>query len=261
MTDYYSTLGVNRNASPDEIKKAYRKMASKNHPDKGGDKNTFQDIQKAYETLSDPVKRQQYDNPAANFHFGQTNFAPGFDFDAIFDIFGARFQHGGPQRRQQLRMSLWITLEDVARGGKRTVSVGTQHGAQAVEIEIPPGVGEGDTYNYPGIGPGGADLFISYRIHPNPKWQRNGLNLLTDHEVNLWDCILGGESIVTDLLGNNLIISIPPRTQPNSILRLKGRGIASRNETGDLLVRIQTQIPEQIDPKILDAIRTSGRKT
>lgn len=261
--DHYATLGVQRGASPEEIKKAYRKMASQHHPDKGGDKNTFQNIQKAYDTLSDQQKRAQYDNPGAQFNFGQTHFAPGFDFDSIFDMFGARFHHGQQQQRphkQMMRMSLWITLEDVARGGKRTISVGTQHGVQAVQIDIPIGINEGDAYNYSGIGPGGADLIIDYRIHPHAKWQRNGLNLLTDHVVDLWDCILGGESNVTDILGQTLTITIPPRTQPGAILRLKGRGLRGKAEPGDLMVRVQAQIPEYIDPVIIDAIRENGKK-
>jgi len=262
MTDYYSTLGVQRGATPDEIKRAYRKMASTHHPDKsGGDKTAFQNIQKAYETLSDPQKRAQYDSPAAQFNFGHVNPGQGFDFDAIFDIFGARFQHGGPQRQQKqiMRMSLWITLEDVARGGKRTVSVGTQHGVQAVQIDIPQGINEGDAYNYQGIGPGGIDLIIDYRVHPHPRWQRNGFNLITDHHIGLWDCILGGESTITDILGQSLQITIPPRTQPGAVLRLKGRGLPSKGGTGDLLVRVQAQIPEYIDPLIIDAIRENGK--
>lgn len=261
MSDHYATLGVQRGATPDEIKKAYRKMASVHHPDKGGDKAKFQSVQQAYDTLSDPQKRAQYDNPASQFSFGHTNPGQGFDFDAIFDIFGARFQHPGQQRpqKQMMRMSLWITLEDVARGGKRTVSVGTQHGVQAVQIDIPLGINEGDAYNYQGIGPGGLDLIIDYRIHPHPKWQRNGHNLITDHHVGLWDCILGGETNIVDILGQSLTISIPPRTQPGAMLRLKGRGLPSKGEPGDLLIRVQAQIPEHIDPAIIDAIRENGK--
>lgn len=260
MSDHYATLGVARNATPEEIKKAYRKLASVHHPDKaGGDKTRFQAIQQAYDTLSDPGKRAQHDNPRNQFNFGG---APGFDFDAIFDIFGARFQHPGAprQQRQMMRMSLWITLEDVARGGRRTISVGTQHGTQAVQIDIPVGINEGDSYNYAGVGPGGADLIIDYRIHPHAKWGRNGANLLTGHPVSLWDCIIGCEATITDILGNNLSIVIPPRTQPGTVMRLRGRGLPSGAGAGDILITIQAQLPEYIEPQIIDAIREHGVK-
>ena len=270
MTDHYATLGVQRGATPDEIKKAYRKLAGQHHPDKGGDKAAFQAIQAAYGVLGDDQKRAQYDNPMSqgfNFEF---NGAPGggFDFENIFNIFGARFQHGhnagpgaGQQRPQQTRMSLWVQLEDVAAGGKRPVTIGTQHGAMTIEIEIPLGINDGDNVQYARIGPNGTDLIVNYRIHPNPKWQRNGLNLTVDQQVTIWDCIVGGETTLTDILGVQLTLNIPPLTQPNSILRLKGRGLSARQgPPGDLLVRINARIPNQIDPKLTTLIKEIHKK-
>lgn len=260
MTDHYSTLGVPRGASPDEIKRAYRKLAGQHHPDKGGDKETFQRVQQAYETLSDPGKRQQYDNPQPqgfHFEFGQG----GFDFDNIFSMFGQRFHPHAQQRQHQTRMSLWVKLEDVAVGGKRPVTIGTQHGAQTIEIEIPYGINDGDNVQYAKIGPGGTDLIVNFRIHPNPKWQRNGLHLTVDHNISVWDCLIGGETTVTDILGNQLTLTIPPLTQPNSLLRLKGRGLQARQgQPGDLLVRINVRMPNSIDPKLADLIKELYKK-
>jgi DnaJ-class molecular chaperone len=256
MQDYYKTLGVDRNATPDSIKKAYRKLASLYHPDKeGGSKIKFQEVEEAYRTLSDPGKRQQYDNPSP---FGQQGFSgfgrndTPFDIDAIFSMFGARFH---PQQMRRAQMQLWITLQDVARGGPRTVTVGTQHGTHAVEIEIPQGIEDGDNVQYSGIGPGGMDLIVTYRIHPNPKYQRRGQHIIIDHSANIWDLILGSEITVNDVLNTQLSLSIPAGTQPGTILRLKGRGLPHRSkETGDLLVNIQAIIPENIHPEILSAI-------
>ena len=261
--DHYSTLGVNKDASPDDIKRAYRKLASQHHPDKGGDKATFQKVQQAYETLSDPGRRQQYDNPQPQgFHF---EFGPGggFDFHNIFDMFGARFNHGHnpfqqqqQQRQQQTRMSLWVRLEDVAQGGRRPVAVGTQHGTQTVDIDIPFGINDGDHVQYAGLGPNKTDLIIQFRIHPNPKWQRNGLHLTVDHQVSVYDCLIGGETTLSDIQGNQLTLSIPPLTQSNSLLRLKGRGLPGRQQPpGDLLVRIQARMPRHVDPKLAEMIR------
>jgi curved DNA-binding protein len=258
MSDYYNILGVDRSAGPDEIKRAYRRLAAKHHPDRGGDTQQFQEIQRAYDTLSDPGKRQQYDNPnpfggGPGFHGFGRHETP-FDVDAIFNMFGARF-HSAPQMHRRAQMQLWVTLEDIARGGPRTISVGTQHGTQAVEIEIPLGINDGDSVQYPGIGPGGIDLIVTYRIHPNPKWHRQGQNLILDQSISVWDLILGCELTIRDILGNNLALSVPPNTQPGTILRLRGRGLADRTSaTGDLLVRIQAHLPNVTDPELLALI-------
>lgn len=259
MKSHYDTLGVNRDAAPEDIKKAYRKLASLYHPDKeGGSKIKFQEVEEAYRTLSDPQKRQQYDNPNP---FGGQGFGPqagGFDFQTIFDIFGTRFQHGGhPQqpRQQQARMTLWITLQDVAQGGNKQVSVGTHQGTSTIEIEIPLGIDDGDTVHYSKIGPGGIDLLITYRIHPNPKWQRNGTNLIVNQDISVWDLITGNEITIKDILGNTLSLTIPPMTEPGTMFRLRGRGLAQRQGgSGDLIVRAQAQLPKTIDSELLALI-------
>ena len=258
MKSYYDILGVDRQASPDAIKRAYRQKASLYHPDKeGGSKVKFQEVEEAYRTLSDPQKRQQYDNPSPFGNHGFHGFSQhnnGFDIDAIFNMFGARF-HGAPHMQRRAQMTLWVTLEDIARGGPRTISVGTQHGTQAVEIEIPQGIDDGSNVQYPGIGPGGMDLIISFRIHPNPKWSRQGQHLITEQAVSVWDLILGCELPIKDILGNNLMLTIAPNTQPGSVLRLRGRGLSTRGaEPGDLLVQIQARIPNNIDSELLAQI-------
>ena len=263
MTDYYSILGVPRTASADEIKKAYRKLAGQHHPDKtGGDKAKFQEIQNAYETLGDAGKRAQYDTPAPqgfSFEFGGPG---GFDLNSIFNMFGQQVhQPGARQGKQHTRMSLWVTLADVARGGSRPVSIGTQHGTQTVEIEIPFGINDGDNVQYANIGPGNSDLIINFRIHPNPKWHRNNLNLTTEHSVSIWDCIVGGATEIQDILGNQISLTIPPLTQPGSLLRLKGRGLTARQGVpGDLLVKIQGRMPSYIEPELIEQIKQLQKK-
>ena len=265
MKSHYDTLGIAKNATPDDIKRAYRQKASLYHPDKeGGSKTKFQEVEEAYRTLSDPGKRQQYDNPSP---FGQQGFgfqqgAP-FDFETIFDIFGTRFHHPQQQqpRRQQARMTLWITLQDAAAGQNRTISVGTQHGTHAVEIEIPQGINDNDTVQYGGVGPGGLDLVITFKIHPNPKWERHGQHLICEQAISVWDLILGCDITVTDVLGNTLTVAIPAGTQPGTKLRLKGRGMPSKRQpTGDLFVSVQAQIPEDIPKELLESIQQHRTK-
>jgi DnaJ-class molecular chaperone len=253
MQNPYQTLGVERNATADEIKRAYRKLASQHHPDKGGDKTKFQEIQSAYDTLSDPQKRAGYDSPQNPFSSAN---GQGFDFDSIFNVFGARFNQ--PRQHQRAMMTLWITLPDAARGGPKTISVGTHQGTMTVEIEIPPGIDDGASVQYPGIGPSGMDLVITFRIHPNPRWERQGPNLITDHPVDVWALITGTEITVQDILGTTLSLNVPARTQPGTTFRLRERGLAQRSgATGDLLVRVQARIPENIPQSIIDAINQS----
>lgn len=260
MKNPYEVLGVGQDATADDIKRAYRKLASLYHPDKeGGSKVKFQELQAAYDTLTDPQKRAQFENP---FN-GHPGFAGGgaFDFNTIFDIFGTRFQQPHMQRKSQARMTMWITLADAVRGGHRAVTIGTAQGTQAIDIEIPQGIDDGDTVQYPSLAPGNTDLIITYRLHPDPKFSRQGNNLIMDHTISIWQCIVGTETTLRDLLGNQLSLTIPARTQPGTIFRLKNKGITTRQaQTGDLLVRVQATIPEQIDPGLLDLIEQTAKK-
>ena len=256
MKDYYSTLGVDRTATADDIKQSYRRLASQHHPDKGGNTAQFQEIEEAYRVLGDTQKRAAYDNPGSgpnNFNFGSQPF----DFDNIFNMFGAQFRH--PQRQNkpaQARMSLWIQLSDVASGGRRTVSVGSTAGSQMIEIEIPLGVDDGASVVYPGLAPGGIDLLVTFRIHPTPRWQRNGFNLYTDQKISVWTLITGGDITVRDILNRELSVHIPSMTQPGQMLRCRGCGLLDRgNNPGDMMIRIQAEIPNNIPPDLLDLIR------
>ena len=253
MTDYYATLGVPRTATADEIKQAFRRLASQHHPDKGGDTQKFQAIQEAYATLGDESKRAEYNNPRPQF----SGFNGSVNINDIFNMFGHGQFAQRPQPRSHVRMNLTITLNDVATGGRRTVSLGTAQGISAVEIEIPRGINDGDNVHYEGIGPGGSDLVVQYRVQPDRTWQRQDLNLITETRVSIWDIILGTELHITTITGDILSASIPARSQPGVTLRLRGRGLANRNgTTGDILVRVQAFVPDSISPELLTAIQT-----
>jgi DnaJ-class molecular chaperone len=257
MTDYYAALGVPKTATSDDIKRAFRKLASQHHPDKGGDTQKFQAIQQAYATLGDEQKRAEYDNPRPQFS-GFHGHPGGVNINDIFgQMFGQQFgqQHQHP-RRSHVRMTLWISLLDVATGGKRTVSLGTQSGVSAVEIEIPLGINDGDNVQYEGIGPGGSDLVVQFKVTPDRKWQRDGLNLTQEVRIDIWNLILGGDLTIDTLTGKTLSTRVPAKTQPGTILRLKDQGLRDRaGRTGDIFVRVQTFLPEHIAPEIIDAIQ------
>ena len=249
--DHYAKLEVAKSATQDEIKRAYRGLASKHHPDKGGDTAKFQEIQSAYETLSDPIKRSQYDNPAPQFS------GRGSDQFGMHDLFKQAFGFGQqPQRRNHVRMTLNISLLDVARGGSRTVNVSTSSGSSTVQIAIPPGINNGDNVHYGGIAPGGQDLVVTYQIMPDRKWRRDGLNLHTDIRISIWDMILGTELEVTTLTEEKLSVSVQSGSQPNITMRLRARGLVDQHgQAGDLLVRLLPEIPAAIAPEIITAIQ------
>ena len=256
MSDHYATLGVPRTATPDEIKRAFRKLASQHHPDKGGNTQKFQEIQAAYDTLGDAVKRADYDNPRPQFS-GMPGGAH-FNMNDIFSsMFGGQSPFGQQPRRQQshTRMTLWIRMTDVAQGGTRPVAVGTPHGQSTIEVEIPLGINDGDNVQYQGLAPGGGDLVIQFRVHPDPLWQRNGLDLVTDVTADVWSMILGSDITVQTLTGSTLTTSMPPYTQPKTLIRLRGHGLRDRSgNTGDLMIRVMPTIPKTIRPELLEAI-------
>ena len=254
MKDLYATLGVTRSATAEDIKLAYRRLAMQHHPDRGGDQARFQEIQEAYAVLSDPQQRAQYDRPPQQQINMNWQAPPGFQ-----DIFSTLFgQHmgGHHQRRGHVRLELWISLEDAARGGRRTVSIGTAGGVNTVDIDVPLAINDGDHVQYPQLAPGGQDLVVTYRVQPHPVWNRSGLDLSTTRHVVIWDLILGSEIAIEDIHGNLLTARVPPRTQPGTKLRLRGRGMRdAQNRTGDVLLQLQARLPDHIPESVIAAIQ------
>lgn len=259
MKDYYRILGVTKQATANEIKQSYRRLASQYHPDKGGDTARFQEIQEAYAVLGDEQKRREYDNPRPQTHFNFGAGMPGgMNLDDIFNMFGA----GMRQSQMNPRIQLWITLEDVARGGPRPISLQIGDQAATISIDIPPGISDGDTIRYPRLSPNGQDLIVVYRIKPDGRWQREGRDVTTEKQVSILDLILGTEIPIDDLAGATLMLKIPPGTQPGSLLRMRGRGLPASTlpgraggQAGDLLVRVQGYIPTELSNDLVDAIR------
>jgi molecular chaperone DnaJ len=125
-----------------------------------------------------------------------------------------------------------------------------------VEINIPVGIQDDDNVQYTGIGPGGSDLVVTFKIRSDSQWQRQGQNLIQEQRVNVWDLITGGAVQITDILNNQLQITIPPGTQPGTMLRVRGRGIPNaQGQPGDMFVRVHALLPTKIAPEILEAIQ------
>ncbi len=262
--DYYKILGVSKKASTNDIKKAYRKLAMKYHPDHTkGDKQAeekFKKISEAYAVLSDAEKRKQYDMfGSAGFQqrYSQEDIFRGFDFSDIFKEFGfggtnffggsggrgTRFSFGkgspfNARARQQPQMKgsdlvyeLALTVREVANGTTKTVSL--QHGGrtETVAVKIPQGLIDGKKVRLAGKGEpspyGGppGDLFIQSKVIPDGIFSADGYDVMIDYDIKLSDAILGTRIQVPTLQGKELSLKIPPGTKHKTKMRLPGQGI------------------------------------
>jgi curved DNA-binding protein len=263
--DYYSTLGLKRGASEEDIKKAYRSMAMKHHPDRGGDEKRFKEIEEAYRFLSDPEKKRIvdmggdpnsqarggfYNQGPFEFHFGSG------DFEDVFNQFGFGFRQQPLRRNKSLNISVEISLEEVLTGKVINAEIGMPGGKRKVmSIEIPPGVETGQQIKYQGMGddslpnlrPG--DLIVNVVVTPHKIFRREGDSLIHDRHISVWDALLGSDVEITTLDKKNLRVSIPAGTQPETVLSCKGEGLPNIRSKirGNLLIKIKVEIPKNLD--------------
>ena len=264
MTDYYSTLGVGKNADADEIKKAYRKLAGKHHPDKGGDTATFQKIEEAYRILSDPNQRQQYDNPMMQGNPFQGFPGGGFQFNMngfnMDEMFGQMFRQHNQHHQQQntYRTSYWISLEQAYKGGEEMLKLQTPTGLHMVKVNIPKGVPDGGQVRYEKV-VDSSDLIVEYRIHPHLQYERKMNDLHSNHSISVLDLIVGTTIKFTTMGGKTLDVTVQPMTQPFMHLKLAGHGmpIQGTNAYGDQIILLKPFIPDNIDSRITDSILQS----
>jgi DnaJ-class molecular chaperone len=255
--DHYVTLGVNKNATPDDIKKAYRKLASKHHPDKGGDTATFQKIEEAYRILSDPQQRQQYDNPAPQgFNF---NGGPDIFQDFMSQMFRQQHQHHQHQNRQRqkpvFRTTVSVTLEQSYKGEEQVIRLQTPTITHAANIQTPKGVHNGDQVKFDNIIQE-ASLIVEFKIIPHLKYDRNGNDLLSNHPISVLDLIAGTSFEFTTISGKTFEVTVKPKTQPYIQLKITGQGMPlhGTNYYGDQIILLKPYIPDIIDESIINSI-------
>jgi DnaJ-class molecular chaperone len=149
----------------------------------------------------------------------------------------------------------------VVTGGARTVAVSSNLGTSAIEIHIPEGVEDGANIRYPGIGPGNSDLVVQFRIHPHPIWSRQGNDLWVKQDASFWELITGADTVVHDLKGRSMTVTIPPMTNPNTTLRLRGLGLRSSvGGVGDIMVKLNAVMPDNIPDEIVDILKKQSNK-
>lgn len=273
MKDYYKILGVNKNASEEEIKKAFRKLAHVYHPDKsGGDEAKFKEASEAYAVLSDKKKRAQYDAfgsagmgaGSGGFHssagfdpssfgfdfsgFGNTDFDAGDLGDILSSIFGGR----RVRRGRDIAVDIELSFQESIFGAERKVIVNSKFVKQKeVSINVPPGIDDGQMIRLTGQGEileGGVpgDLYVKVHVRKHPYLRKEGYNLVMELEVKLTEVLLGAEKVVHTLDGE-ITLKVPAGTKHGTILRVKGRGVPTgMNKRGDLFIRISVQIPEKL---------------
>jgi DnaJ-class molecular chaperone len=260
--DYYSTLGVNKNASQEEIRKAYKKQSMKHHPDRGGNEEQFKRVNEAYQTLSDPQKRAAYDNPQPQYRFNTQNMG-GFE-DIFAHAFGNGFQQRARQRRNKdVTIQLKLRLEDIISGKALTTRYQLQSGKiKEADIDIPPGMEEGMGIRFEGLGddsypqfpPG--DLIVRVQTIPDRNWRRDKLDLHTKITISIFDCLLGGKTELRTVEGKHLELKIPQGTQPSATFSIPGHGIPDprTGKRGNIFVKLNTIVPKINDANIMKAI-------
>jgi len=282
--DFYKVLGVDKKAAADEIKKKYRALARDLHPDKTkGDsakEEKFKAVSEAYEILSDAKKRAEYDEARSLFERGgfrapQGGGFQGGDFHDVFgggnpqDIFANLFGNAarrGPRKGQDLQTEATITFRESVFGTTLDLRLATDRGqAQNISARVPTGVSDGAKIRVKGKGAQGeagpGDLFIQLHVKPHPIFSRKGENLTITLPVTFAEAALGADIKVPTMAGDDVTVRIAPGTPNGRTLRVKGRGITKGSTTGDLLVTVEVQVPQRVDGKALEALKTFAEET
>jgi molecular chaperone DnaJ len=262
--DFYKVLGVDKKAAADEIKKKYRALARDLHPDKTkGDtekEEKFKAVSEAYEILSDTKKRVEYDEARSVFERGSFfSRQGGLQDDFLANLFG-------PRRGRDLLIEETITFRESVFGTTLDLHLAIDRGqAQSISARVPIGVTDGTKIRVKGKGGAGeagpGDLFIQLHVKPHPIFSRKGENLVITLPVTFAEAALGADIKVPTMAGDDVTVRIAPGTPNGRTLRVKGRGITKGSTTGDLLVTVEVQVPQRVDGKALDALKTFAEET
>lgn len=283
--DYYKILGVEKSASEDDIKKAFRKLAHQYHPDKkGGDEAKFKEVNEAYSVLSDKNKRSQYDTfgsagPAGGgfqggfdpngfgFDFSGFGNGQGFDPGDLGDILSSIFGGRRVRRGRDVAVDIELSFAESIFGTERKVMINSKAVKQnEVTIRIPAGIDNGQMIRMSGMGEtleGGVpgDLYVKVHVRRHPYLRKEGYSLLMDLQIKLTEGLLGTTRTIGTLDGD-IELKIPAGTNTGTVLRVKGKGVPqSENKRGDFFVRITVVYPEKLSKeakKLVEELKKEG---
>jgi curved DNA-binding protein len=276
MTDYYQTLGVSENASPEEIKKAYRSLANKHHPDKGGDQAKFKDISVANDILGDAQKRAEYDQQRRFGAGPQVRFTTE-GFDPFGSMFGQQFPQGHPfgdifgqmhrqqgRRNRDLNIQCQVTLLDSFQGKQLEAQYQLPSGRnQTVVINVPAGIDHGSTIRYQGLGddsmPGSprGDLNVTILIQPDRNFERRGDDLYTSVEISPIEAMLGCRKTVKTITGATIELEIRAGVETGVEFASAGQGFQNVNHQvkGRFVTVVKIKTPVVRDPVLITKLR------
>ena len=265
--DYYSILGVARNASPEEIKKSYKRLSMKHHPDRGGNNDDFIKVQQAYEVLSNSDKRDAYDHPHQANPFGNQQQGQN-PFEHMFNQ-GFQQQQRQTPRNRDITVQAKINLTDVLTGKNLIIQYHLGNGQiQTVTVDIPPGAKHGDTVQYEGLGDDGhpryprGNLLVRILVGKSNTWQRDGDNIITKKVINVFDLLTGCVILVTTLENKKLELKVPQGTKPNAKFSIPSYGLPNMQtgRRGTMLISIEADMPVITDSDVLDKIQQIKNK-
>lgn len=281
--DFYKILGVSKTASEKEIKKRYRELAHKLHPDKNtGNKKLeeeFKAVSEAYEILSDEKSRAEYDEARSLFERGgfrqpqgqqggSRDYADFFGGGDSQDIFANLFGGGrrAPRKGQDLQTEATITFRESIFGTNLELRLSSEGGAPGnITVRVPPGVKNGGKIRIRGKGAQGeagpGDLFIHLNVKPHPVFTHKGENLQMNLPVTFTEAALGADIKVPTLAGEEVTVRLAPGTPNGRVLRIKGHGVKGANGVGDLLVSVEVQVPQRVTPKAQKALEEFAAET
>ena len=279
--DHYDVLGVDRSASADEIRRAYRKPARRYHPEAKADdpqaQQRFAEITEAHEVLGDPDRRKKYDqfghqwnrvpdgaaagNPFNGFTGAFRSGSGGFSMeDLLGGIFGGRSE---PTRGEDVRTTIQVPFQVGVEGGEHELTVRAGGRTDRLSFRIPPGIESGKTIRLAGQGHAGprggppGDLLVTVDVMPHPFFRRDGFNLILDAPVTMTEAALGAKIEVPTLSEGPVILTVPPGTSSGAKLRLRGKGVLNRatGQRGDQIVVIQIRVPRDLSAEAREALK------
>lgn len=249
MTDPYRVLGIKPNATEDEVKKAYKKMSMKHHPDRGGNHDDFVRVQQAYNQIKNPEPEPEYPQG-----FGPSGFQGMGGFEDLFRQHFSNQFNNQPQRNADVRIVYHITLEELVAGGSKNVDIRYTGGSRTVSIQIPKGIQDGSEVQYQGFGadtverlaPG--NLIVQYVFKRHPEFVVDGYNLVKRLNIGIREAMTGTEKIITTLDGRSIKLKVKPGTQSKSRLRIPESGLPRKGlPNGNLYIEIDVSIPALSD--------------